>query len=199
MVKKLYIDGVLSRIGDFEIEIKDEPENYSLSKRIALYIEWDFIQNDKCVWYCNHKHYKLDKDITDLQTSDEKTIDDFKTMYDFVDYLNQDDEENQYYIVYATDHSGLWLSLDRPSDVWDSGILAIVKVSGKDKESCREKFIRDFKIKQAYFLGDVYDVCIVDDLGVFVEPIGVVFGSDIYDIDEDILAKYGFTMEDVKK
>lgn len=199
MVKKLYIDGELSRIGDFNIEIKDEPEKYSIVKREAVYLDWNCISNDECVWYCNHKHYALDKDITDLQTSDEKTIDDFKSLYDFVNQLNQDDAENRYYVVYATDHSGLWLSLDRPTDVWDSGVLAIVKVSGKGKEGCWKKFVRDFKIKQAYFIGDLYDVYISNELGEIIDSAGTVYGNEIYDIAEDILADYGFTIEDIKK
>ena len=62
MVKKLYIDGELSRIGDFNIEIKDEPEKYTLVKRDSVGFDWDFISNDECVWYCNHKHYELDKE-----------------------------------------------------------------------------------------------------------------------------------------
>ena len=184
MTKKLYVNGNLVALGDYKVEERDEPEHYDVKISYDEWMENPHEYEKSVLWYSNHRDYRLDGDIKDLQTEDGKTIDDFGSLYGFLEALNKEGNGKVvYYYVSAYIHSGIALykgEYTGPDARWDSGIFAIVKVTLDDSgRTAKQMFDDDFDAMEAYICGSVYMCNVINELGEIQDSYGSFYGDNI--------------------
>lgn len=196
MSNHVYINKKLVHIGDCEIEQREEPDKYEVKIQTADWAESPHCDTDEIVYFGNVRDYVTDDKIENLRTEDDKGVDDFDGFKSFLEALNKS-TEYKYYIVYSYIHSGVWLTLERPTCRWDGGIFAIARVKRCDTEKeTDEAFVQDFKQMQAWYAGSVYEICIYNELGNFEDSVGPFYGDeDLKSYIDDIDEYYGIPKE----
>lgn len=205
MTKKLYVNDKLVAINDYKVEERDEAEYYDVKIRYDEWAEDPHQFNKSVLWYSNHRDYRLDGDVKDLQIEDGKTIDDFGNLHEFLEALNKDGNGKVvYYYVSAYIHSGIALykgEYTGPDARWDSGIFAIVKVTLDDSgRTAKQMFDDDFDAMNPYICGNVYLCNVVNELGELQESYGGFYGDNVVkDMLDTIDPDYGITEEQIKE
>lgn len=180
MTNHVYINKKLVYLGDCIIEQRDEPDKFHAKIQTCNDAENPHTySNDEIIYFGNVRNYITDDKIKNLYTDTNKGVDDFESLTSFVKELNKS-IKYKYYIIYSYIHSNIWLTLEQPSCRWDGGIFAIAQVKKQDtEEKTDELFINDFKQMQAWYAGDVYEICIYDELNNFVDnSLGYFYGEE---------------------
>lgn len=196
MPNHVYINNKLVYIGDCKIEQREEPNKYHVKIRVAEWAENPHQDINEIVYFGNVRDYSTDDKIDNLHTEDGKGADDFEGFKSFLEALNKS-TEYKYYIVYSYIHSGVWLTLDRPTCRWDGGVFAIAQVNRQATEKeTDEIFMQDFKQMQAWYAGSVYEICIYNELGEFEDSVGPFYGDeDLKSFIDNIDTYYGIFKE----